>query len=168
METQSVSRCYRFSLVEFSPEARTLQWENQPSLSLSPNEARVLELLCHHAGEVISLASIQRVVRRKGESDNDALTILSSLLSKQGEDNSRLPISVVGGYGYRISLPDSTYCVTGSEDVPAPQKNLPVVEPETAEPEEDFDSPKSVLPFRVFAFVAISVLVATTIGLVTL
>ncbi|WP_434360524.1 winged helix-turn-helix domain-containing protein [Parasalinivibrio latis] len=168
METKSVSRCYRFSLVEFSPEARTLQWENQPSLSLSPNEARVLELLCHHAGEVISLAAIQRVVRRKGETDNDALTILSSLLSKQGDDNSRLPISVVGGYGYRISLPDSTFCVTESEEVPVSPKNLPVVEQESVAPESVPERPSIAMSFRAYAILALSVLVLTTIGLVTM
>ncbi|WP_235869239.1 winged helix-turn-helix domain-containing protein [Veronia nyctiphanis] len=110
MTTKVNSRCYRFSGVVFEPESRSLIWTDSSVTNLSYEECRLLEMLCHHAGEVISSRVLFASTTLSDASYSQHQNTLCSLLGKSYRDGEKvLPLDMVGDFGYRVSLPQRTY-----------------------------------------------------------
>ncbi|MFD2179653.1 winged helix-turn-helix domain-containing protein [Veronia pacifica] len=110
MTTKVNSRCYRFSGVVFEPESRSLIWSDSSVTTLSYEECRLLEMLCHHAGEVISSRVLFASTTLSDSSYSQHQNTLCSLLGKSYRDGEKvLPLDMVGDFGYRVSLPQRTY-----------------------------------------------------------
>ncbi|EEY70757.1 hypothetical protein O1O06_15375 [Grimontia hollisae] len=110
MVTKVNSRCYRFSEVDFEPESRSLYWRDSSVTTLTYEECRLLEMLCYHAGEVLSARVLYTATSLPDSSFSQHQNSICSLLAKayrQGEKV--LPLDVVGDHGYRIALPQKTY-----------------------------------------------------------
>nr|WP_255555387.1 hypothetical protein [Enterovibrio paralichthyis] len=110
MVTKVNSRCYRFSNVDFEPESRSLYWSDSSVTTLTYEECRLLEMLCYHAGEVLSARVLYTSTSLPDSSFNQHQNSICSLLAKtyrQGEKV--LPLDVVGDHGYRVALPQKTY-----------------------------------------------------------
>ncbi|MDD1794729.1 hypothetical protein L4D06_07225 [Enterovibrio makurazakiensis] len=123
MVTKVNSRCYRFSDVDFEPESRSLYWQDSSVTTLTYEECRLLEMLCYHAGEVLSARVLYASTSLPDSSFSQHQSSLCSLLSKsyrQGEK--ALPLDVVGDHGYRVSLPQKTY---QRQAMPAPDPSVP-------------------------------------------
>ncbi|MCC4798926.1 hypothetical protein [Enterovibrio norvegicus] len=120
MVTKVNSRCYRFPEVDFEPESRSLYWRDSAVTTLTYEECRLLEMLCYHAGEVISARVLYTATSLPDSSFSQHQNTLCSLLSKSYHQGHKvLPLDVVGDYGYRISLPQKTY-QREAEAVPDP------------------------------------------------
>lgn len=110
MVTKVNSRCYRFSHVDFEPESRSLYWSDSSVTTLTYEECRLLEMLCYHAGEVLSARTLYTSTSLPDSSFTQHQNSICSLLSKcyrQGEK--ALPLDIVGDHGYRVALPQKTY-----------------------------------------------------------
>ncbi|MDD1782820.1 hypothetical protein LRP49_16730 [Enterovibrio sp. ZSDZ35] len=135
MVTKVNSRCYRFSDVDFEPESRTLYWRDCSVTTLTYEECRLLEMLCYHAGQVLSARVLYTSTSLPDTTFTQHQNSLCSLLAKSYRQGEKvLPLDVVGDHGYRVDLPQKTY-QREIESVPEPsepdqldvQLNLPDV-----------------------------------------
>ncbi len=110
MVTKVISRCYRFSGVNFDPSKCVLLWDDETITQLNFEESRMLELLCHNAGEVISPRMIYMSTSLPDTTYTQFQNNLYSLLAKTYRSGKKvLPVHLVEGFGYRVSLPQKTY-----------------------------------------------------------
>nr|WP_232313085.1 hypothetical protein [Enterovibrio coralii] len=122
MVTKVNSRCYRFSDVDFEPESRTLYWRDCSVTTLTYEECRLLEMLCYHAGEVLSARVLYTSTSLPDTTFTQHQNSLCSLLAKSYRQGEKvLPLDVVGDYGYRVDLPQKTY-QREVESVPEPSE----------------------------------------------
>ncbi|CZF78541.1 hypothetical protein GCE9029_00905 [Grimontia celer] len=125
MVTKVNSRCYRFSDVDFEPESRSLYWRDRTVTTLTYEECRLLEMLCYHAGEVLSARVLYTATSLPDSSFSQHQNSICALLAKSYRQGEKvLPLDVVGDHGYRIALPQKTY---------QKQDELP---PDPSEPDE--------------------------------
>ncbi|EOD78365.1 hypothetical protein D515_02936 [Grimontia indica] len=123
MVTKVNSRCYRFSDVDFEPESRSLYWRDSTVTTLTYEECRLLEMLCYHAGEVLSARVLYTATSLPDSSFSQHQNSICSLLAKSYRQGEKiLPLDVVGDHGYRIALPQKTY---QRQDELPPDPSLP-------------------------------------------
>ncbi|WP_325892910.1 hypothetical protein [Grimontia sp. NTOU-MAR1] len=123
MVTKVNSRCYRFSDVDFEPESRSLRWRDSTVTTLTFEECRLLEMLCYHAGEVLSARVLYAATSLPDSTFTQYQNSICSLLAKSYRQGDKvLPLDVVGDHGYRIALPQKTY--QKQEELP-PDPSLP-------------------------------------------
>lgn len=126
MVTKVNSRCYRFVCVDFEPENRLLYWQDQAITPLSYEESCLLEMLCYHAGQVLSEHALYTSTSSPDTTFIQHKNNLCSLLSKSYREGEKmLPIHVIGNYGYRVDLPQKTYQRSASS-FPDPDKPDPL------------------------------------------
>ncbi|MDO6708815.1 hypothetical protein [Photobacterium sp. 1_MG-2023] len=114
MATESLTRCYRFSRVDFEPDLRLLVWPDKSETALTLHETRLLEALCYFAGEVLShqvlsdktffpqdsLSQVQQI---------DLASVFNSLRRKLTVNGvMAIPVEVLPRYGFRVPLPKET------------------------------------------------------------
>ncbi|SKA57445.1 hypothetical protein SAMN02745132_02763 [Enterovibrio nigricans DSM 22720] len=122
MVTKVNSRCYRFSDVDFEPESRTLYWRDCSVTTLTYEECRLLEMLCYHAGQVLSARVLYTSTSLPDTTFTQHQNSLCALLAKSYRQGEKvLPLDVVGDHGYRVALPQKTY-QREVEPVPEPSE----------------------------------------------
>lgn len=154
MVTKVNSRCYRFVGVDFEPQSRTLFWRDLAVTTLSYEESRLLEMLCYHAGQVLSGQVLYTSTSLPDTTFTQHQNNLCSLLSKSYRDGQKiLPIHVIGDYGYRIDLPQKTY-QRATESFPEPDKPDPldIIIDEV----DDFATPSNQIRVSVVAVISIA------------
>ena len=106
MVTKISNRKYQFHGVQFEPENNNLIWDDQTITPLTHEESRTLEVLCHHAGEVISTQAIFLSASLPDTGFNQFQNSLYTLLAKSYRAGKKtLPIEFHEEFGYRIGLP---------------------------------------------------------------
>lgn len=110
MATKISNQCYRFPYVDFEPESRKLLWKDQSVTILTHEESKILELLCHHAGEVLSSHALYRATILSPSNIAEEHNHLGGLLAKAyKKGKKRLPITSAGEFGFRIDIPKKTF-----------------------------------------------------------
>ncbi len=141
MHTKIYNKFYRFNDVDFEPVNRTLFWQNNATTALSDAESRLLEILCHHAGQVISSQSLYVATLSPDLTYEKHTSNLSSLLKKaQQGGEGILPLSFIEKHGYRMALPKKTY--QREENTPRKTTSPPFFEVPTQEKETRITSKK--------------------------
>nr|WP_251875344.1 hypothetical protein [Grimontia kaedaensis] len=161
MVTKVNSRCYRFLDVDFEPESRSLYWRDSTVTTLTYEECRLLEMLCYHAGEVLSARVLYTATSLPDSSFSQHQNSICALLAKSYRQGQKvLPLDVVGDHGYRIALPQKTY---------QKQDELP---PDPSEPDElDIDIEEAIAepqpnPKNAHIFITtVTVMVAVAVGI---
>ena len=139
MTTQTLTRCYRFTTVDFEPDLRLLVWKDRDDTALTVHESRLLEVLCYCAGEVISAESlydktfVQLDPYEDGHTNHyDLNTIFKSLTRKLEYHGAMgIPIEAVPHYGFRVPLPEKACRRIHEESTP------PTTPPDDPSPEPD-------------------------------
>ena len=116
MSTQTLTRCYRYSLVDFEPDLNLLVWHDHSETLLTQCESNLLDLLCHHAGQVLSFDVLGSVLITKFEPYEDKslqpanlYDLLTSLRQKlHHHHQSAIPIESIQPFGFRVPLPNTT------------------------------------------------------------
>ncbi|OEE58105.1 hypothetical protein A1OQ_01840 [Enterovibrio norvegicus FF-162] len=145
MVTKVNSRCYRFSNVDFEPESRSLFWQDSTVSTLTYEECRLLEMLCYHAGEVLSARILYASTSLPDSSFSQHQNSLCSLLAKSYRHGEKiLPLEVVGDHGYRVALPQKTY-QRQAEVIPNPSEPDPL-DIHIDEPVQELKTQRNVVP----------------------
>ncbi|WP_407332987.1 hypothetical protein [Enterovibrio sp. 27052020O] len=145
MVTKVNSRCYRFSDVDFEPESRSLYWQDRTVSMLTYEECRLLEMLCYHAGEVLSARVLYASTSLPDSSFSQHQNSLCSLLAKSYRHGEKvLPLDVVGDHGYRVALPQKTY-QRQAETVPNPSEPDPL-DIHIDEPVQEVQAKRNLMP----------------------
>lgn len=125
MTTKVTSRCYRYQNVDFEPESRSLYWSDGGTTLLSYEESRILEMLCHYAGEVLASNTLFKNVALPDTSYSQHQNVLTDLISKSFRNGEKwLPIDVVGEHGYRVALPQQTIATGRRKKMPQLDRDI--------------------------------------------
>ncbi|KLV03802.1 hypothetical protein ABT56_17670 [Photobacterium aquae] len=116
MTTKTLTRCFRFTHVDFVPDMRLLIWNDKTETPLTVHESRLLETLCLSAGEVINAEPLYhktftQIDPYEDDHNNqyDLNTLCHSLQQKLTRGNKVvIPIDVIRHYGFRVPLPVKT------------------------------------------------------------
>ena len=152
MHTKIYNKFYRFNDVDFEPVNRTLFWQNNATTALSDAESRLLEILCHHAGQVISSQSLYVATLSPDLTYEKHKCNLSSLLKKaQQGGEGILPLSFIEKHGYRMALPKKT----DQREHNAPRKTASPLFFEAVTQEKETRFPSKKWPIIFFSLSAI-------------
>ena len=96
---------YIIGKYKFDHKNLTLQFEKQEAMNLTAKEADILQIFCHHLGEVVSREDILK--RVWGDDDyfiGRSMDVFISRLRKYLKDDERLQIVNIHGVGFKMIL----------------------------------------------------------------
>jgi DNA-binding response OmpR family regulator len=96
---------YSFGKYKFDHKNLTLQFSNKPLQNLTAKEADILQIFCHHLGEVVSREDILK--RVWGDDDyfiGRSMDVFISRLRKYLKDDAALQIVNIHGVGFKMTL----------------------------------------------------------------